>query len=105
MARAARLTCQATRAILRLAALILYLLFAVGILGFAILPGREAGSLKTDLLRVVLFGLIAYATYGLANLATLKDRSVTLTVIDLAWGTVLSVAVSPAGYLVGKWPS
>jgi uncharacterized membrane protein len=87
------------------AALIFYLLFVVGILVFAVLPGLEAGSLKTTLLRAALLGLIAYATYDLTNLATLKDWPVVVTVVDLAWGTVLSVAVSLAGYMAGKWLS
>jgi anti-anti-sigma factor len=72
---------------------------------FAVLPGLEAGSLKTALLRAALSGLIADATYNLTNLATLKDWVVVLTVVDLAWGTALSVAVSLAGYLAGKWQS
>jgi uncharacterized membrane protein len=85
------------------AALIFYLLFVVGILVFAVLPGLEAGSLKTTLGRAALFGLIAYATYDLTNLATLKDWPVVVTIVDLIWGTVLSVAVSCVGYLAGKW--
>jgi len=87
------------------AALIFYLLFVVGILVFAILPGLEAGSLKTTLVRAALLGLIAYATYDLTNLATLKDWPVIVTVVDLIWGTVLSMAVSCAGYLAGRWLS
>jgi uncharacterized membrane protein len=88
-----------------LAALIFYLLFVVGILVFAVLPGLEAGSLKTTILRAALFGLIAYATYDLTNLATLKDWPMVVTVVDLVWGTVLSAAVSLAGYLAGRWLS
>lgn len=85
------------------AALIFYLLFVVGILVFAVLPGLEAGSLKTTVVRAALFGLIAYATYDLTNLATLKDWPLIVTVVDLVWGTLLSVAVSCVGYLAGKW--
>jgi len=88
-----------------LAAVIFYLLFVVGLLVFAILPGLEAGSLKTTLRRAALFGLIAYATYDLTNLATVKDWPLIVTVVDLVWGTVLSVAVSVAGYMAGKWLS
>ena len=86
-----------------LAAILFYLLFVVGILVFAVLPGLETNSLKTTLLRAALFGLIAYATYDLTNLATVKDWPVIVTVVDLIWGTVLSVAVSFAGYMAGKW--
>ena len=56
-----------------LAAILFYLLFVVGVLVLAVLPGLEAGSLKTTLLRGALFGLVAYATYDLTNLATVKD--------------------------------
>jgi uncharacterized membrane protein len=87
------------------AALIFYLLFVAGLLVFAVVPGLEAGSPKTMLGRAALFGLIAYATYDLTNLATLRDWPVLVTIVDLVWGTVLSVAVSCAGYLAGKWLS
>ena len=87
------------------AAIIFYLLYIVGILVLAVLPGLEANSLKTTLLRGALFGLVAYATYDLTNLATLKDWPVIVTVVDMIWGTVLSVAVSYAGYMAGKWLS
>ena len=87
------------------AAIIFYLLFIVGILVLAVLPGLEAGSLKTTLLRGALFGLVAYATYDLTNLATLKDWPLIVTVVDLIWGTVLSTVVSLAGYYAGKWLS
>jgi uncharacterized membrane protein len=87
------------------AALIFYLLFVVGLVVFAVLPGLEAGSLKMTVGCAALIGLIAYATYDLTNLATLKDWPLIVTAVDLAWGTVLSVAVSCVGYLAGKWLS
>jgi uncharacterized membrane protein len=84
------------------AAILFYLLFVVGILVLAVLPGLKTGSLKTTLLRGALFGLVAYATYDLTNLATVKDWPLIVTVVDMIWGTVLSTAVSYAGYLAGK---
>ena len=86
-----------------LAALVFYLLFIAGILVFVVVPGLETDSLKTTLLRAALFGLVAYATYDLTNLATLKNWPVLITVVDLAWGMVLSVAVSYVSFLAGKW--
>jgi uncharacterized membrane protein len=85
-----------------LAAIIFYLLFVVGILVFVVLPGLEKGSLKTTLLRAALFGLITYATYDLTNFATLKDWPVLVTVVDMMWGTVLSVLVSSISFMAGK---
>lgn len=42
-----------------------YLLFVVGLLVFAVVPGLEGHSLRTTLLRAALFGLICYTTYDL----------------------------------------
>lgn len=88
-----------------IAAIVFYLLFILGILVFVVEPGLEDNSLKTTLLRAALFGLITYATYDLTNLATVKDWPVLVTVVDLAWGIVLSVSVSLVGFGVGKWLS
>lgn len=85
------------------AAMIFYLLFIAGILVFVVLPGLQDNSLKTTILRAALFGLVTYATYDLTNLATVKDWPLLLTIVDLAWGTVLSIAVSCVGFLAGKW--
>ena len=83
-------------------AILFYLLFVVGILVFVVLPGLGANSLKTTLLRAALFGLITYATYDLTNLATLKDWPVLLSMVDMLWGTVLSVLVSSISFVAGK---
>lgn len=85
-----------------LAAIIFYLLFILGLLIFVILPGLKENDLGVTLLRAALFGLITYATYDLTNLATLKDWPVFITVVDMVWGTTLSVAVSYIGFMAGK---
>jgi uncharacterized membrane protein len=84
------------------AAMIFYLLFILGILVFVVLPGLKENSLKVTILRAALFGLVTYATYDLTNLATVKDWPLLITIVDLAWGTVLTIAVSCIGYLAGK---
>jgi len=86
-----------------LAAIIFYLLFIVGILVFVVIPGLETDSLRATLLRAALFGLITYATYDLTNLATLKDWPLTVTIVDLMWGVILSTAVSYVSFMAGKW--
>jgi len=86
-----------------LAAAIFYLLFIVGILFFVVIPGLEADSLRRTIVRAALFGLITYATYDLTNLATVKDWPVVVTIVDMIWGTVLSVAVSYISFMAGKW--
>jgi uncharacterized membrane protein len=88
-----------------IAALAFYLLFVVGVLVFVVIPGVEDGSLRTTLLKGALFGLIAYGTYDLTNQATVKNWPLTITAVDMAWGTALSVGVSYIGFVAGKWLS
>jgi uncharacterized membrane protein len=76
------------------AAILFYLLFIAGLLLFVIAPALAQGRAPQALWRGALFGLIAYATYDLTNLATLKNWPLLVTVIDLAWGAVLGGAVS-----------
>ncbi len=85
------------------AAIIFYLLFIFGILVFVVLPGVKEGSLQNTILRAALFGLITYATYDLTNLATIKQWPLVITLVDLAWGMVLSTIVSIAGFYTAKW--
>jgi uncharacterized membrane protein len=86
-----------------LAAIIFYLLFILGILVFVVLPGVKENSLLNTILRAALFGLITYATYDLTNLATIRQWPMAVTLVDLAWGIVLSSIVSIAGFYVAKW--
>ncbi len=85
------------------AAIAFYLLFVVGILVFVVVPGVENGSLATTLIHAALFGLIAYATYDLTNLATVKDWPVIVSLVDMVWGAVLGTLVSLVGFFAGKW--
>lgn len=82
------------------AALLFYLLFVLGLQGFVVNPALAQQSFQAALLPGLLFGLITYATYDLTNLATVKDWPVLITVIDLAWGSFVSAAVSTISYFV-----
>jgi uncharacterized membrane protein len=85
------------------AAILFYLLWVAGLLVFVVVPGLQAGSVKKVLLLGALFGFLTYATYDLTNQATLKDWPLTITVVDLLWGTTLATAVSYISFLIGKW--
>ncbi len=85
------------------AAVIFYLVYIFGIIYFAVLPGARDESLKSVLVHAALFGGIAYATYDLTNLATLKGWPQTLVYVDIAWGIVLSSVVAVASYYILEW--
>ena len=82
----------------RAPATLFYLLYVAGLLVFAILPGLRARRGRTAAALGALLGLLAYGTYDLSNYATLRDWPLTLTVIDMAWGSVLSAVSATAGY-------
>jgi uncharacterized membrane protein len=83
-----------------IAAIIFYLLFIAGLVLFVITPAVEKHSWTHALIYGALFGLITYATYDLTNLATLKDWPVLVTIVDLAWGMVVSTTVSVVTYII-----
>jgi uncharacterized membrane protein len=85
-----------------IAAVSFYLLFIFGIIYFAVLPGIEKGSLRTVLINGALFGGLAYATYDLTNLATLKNWPLPLVFVDIAWGIVLTASVGAASYAIAQ---
>jgi len=84
------------------AAIIFYLLYIAGIVIFAISPAFETGSWRTALILGCLFGLFAYATYDLTNLATLRDWPVPMAVVDMAWGTFLTGISAAVGFLAAR---
>ncbi|MGD2158524.1 MAG: DUF2177 family protein [Anaerolineales bacterium] len=85
------------------AAVLFYLIFVVGLLIFAVVPGLQAGLLSRALLKGVLYGLFTYATYDLTNLATLKNWPLGLTAVDILWGMFLAGSVSTIAFLIGGW--
>ena len=82
------------------AAIIFYLLFLVGVLIFALLPGMERRSLVYTIAMAALFGFIAYATYDLTNLATIRDWPLMLSIVDMVWGSFLSASTATITYLI-----
>lgn len=84
------------------AAIIFYFLFIGGLVFFVIHPALLKESLQFAILVGGFFGLIAYATYDLTNLATIKDWPVIITVIDLAWGTFLNAATAGITYIAAQ---
>ena len=80
-------------------AALFYALYPIGLLVFVVAPRGVTDDWPATLLRGALFGLVAYATYDLTNLATLKGWPVGLAMLDMAWGCVASCGASSAGRL------
>lgn len=83
-----------------IAAIIFYLLFIAGLVVFVINPSIAKNSWLQALLFGAFFGLVAYSTYDLTNLATLKNWPLLVTIVDLVWGAFLGGIVSCVTYFI-----
>jgi uncharacterized membrane protein len=83
--------------------LVFYFLYPIGLVVFAAMPALRSGSVGTALAYGALFGLLAYATYDLTNYATLRAWTLQLTLIDLAYGTVVAALTSASSYYAARW--
>jgi uncharacterized membrane protein len=80
-------------------AAIFYLLYPLGLLGFAVMPAyHDASSVKALVLGCA-FGFFTYATYDLTNQATLRNWTTLLSFLDVLWGSALAAFCAYFGYI------
>ena len=72
------------------AALAFYVLYSVGVVVIIIAPALETQSVVRALIYGVIFGLVAYGTYDLSNLAVMKGFTTKIALIDMAWGGLIT---------------
>jgi len=77
-----------------------YLVYAAGVVVFAVVPALDAGSWPRASLLGAALGLIAYGTYDFTNLATLKNWPTVVSFVDLAWGICLTSISATLGFMV-----
>jgi uncharacterized membrane protein len=77
-----------------LPALAFYLLYSIGVTVIVIAPAMETQSVLKALGFGVLFGLVAYGTYDLTNLAVMKGFTTKIALIDMVWGGLITGFVS-----------
>ncbi len=81
---------------------VFYLLYPLGLIGFAVVPAFQEASPVRALLLGLMFGCFTYATYDLTNHATLRNWSTALTISDICWGSLLAAGSAYCGYLVAS---
>ena len=84
------------------AAVLFYFVYAAGLILFVVSPTLHSGTWRDALLLGAAFGFVAYATYDLSNLATLKGWPLKLTIVDLVWGTSLTAVVSSCVHVITR---
>ena len=79
-----------------------YALYVVGLVVFAIAPALHSGRWTQAFLLGAFLGLLAYGTYNLTNLATLRGWPMMLSVVDLTWGTLVSGVAAALGLAAAR---
>ena len=85
------------------AAVVFYLVFIAGIVHFVLAPAVEKGSARLAAFNGAAFGFVTYATFDLTSLALIRDWPLTITLVDLAWGSVLTATVSWVAFRLSRF--
>lgn len=85
-----------------LAGLAFYLLYALGVCIFVVVPALSKQSWLHALQYGALFGFFCYMTYDLTNLAVVRNFPTQLAFIDIAWGSFVTALCASFAYWVGN---
>ena len=86
-------------------AVLFYLLHITGIMVLVLPLARQRGGILAAFLYGAMFGLCTYGTYDLTNHAVLKLWTWQLTLIDMAWGALVTGLAAAAGaWMEGRRP-
>ena len=84
------------------AASMFYIVYVIG-LGIVIIePSINFNDTLKFLFKAFMFGLVAYGTYNLTNMATVKGWSASVVFVDMLWGGSLTAFSSYYGILITK---
>ena len=84
------------------AGILFYLLYVIGLTLIILRPALHDFSVSTALWTGIIFGVVAYCTYNLTNLAFIKNWSINVVFIDMIWGGSLTAFSSFIGLLIAK---
>ena len=84
------------------AAVLFYIIYMIGLALIILKPALANDSILQALWTGVVFGVVAYGTYNLTNMATVKNWSATIVWIDMIWGGLLTGFSSAVGIYLTK---
>jgi uncharacterized membrane protein len=79
-----------------LPAALYYLMYPAAVVFLALTPAPRTWTLA--LIRSAALGLTAFGVYDLTNLAILRGYTLSMTVVDMAWGTFATAIGGSAAY-------
>ena len=84
------------------AAVLFYIIYMIGLTLIIIKPALASDSVLQAFWTGVIFGIVAYGTYNLTNMATIKNWSSTIVWVDMLWGGLLTGSSSAIGIYLTK---
>tara|TARA_B100001057_G_scaffold494174_1_gene590192 strand:+ start:747 stop:1184 length:438 start_codon:yes stop_codon:yes gene_type:complete len=84
------------------AAALFYILYVIGMALVVIQPCINSDSIFKTVYTGFIFGLVAYGTYNLTNMAVVKGWSPTVTFVDMFWGGSLTAISATTGLYIAK---
>ena len=84
------------------AAVLFYIIYMIGVALIILKPALANDSILQALWTGVVFGIVAYGTYNLTNMATVKNWSASIVWIDMLWGGFLTGFSSAVGIYLTK---
>ncbi|MCB1423920.1 MAG: DUF2177 family protein [Nitratireductor sp.] len=83
-------------------AMVFYLFYAAAITVLVVMPAVRSGVWWHAAVYGGILGLAAYGTYDITNTATLRDWPALVSVVDMAWGTVLTAGVAYVAWAIAS---
>tara|TARA_B100001027_G_C16119540_1_gene264252 strand:- start:164 stop:577 length:414 start_codon:yes stop_codon:yes gene_type:complete len=84
------------------AAALFYILYVFGMSLIVIQPCIDSVGIFKTIYTGFIFGLVAYGTYNLTNMAVLDGWSPTVTFVDMFWGGFLTATSATTGLYIAK---
>ena len=84
------------------AAVLFYIIYMIGVALIILRPALANDSILQALWTGIVFGVVAYGTYNLTNMATVKNWSANIVWIDMLWGGFLTGFSSAVGIYLTK---
>tara|TARA_Y100000741_G_scaffold170445_1_gene129149 strand:- start:167 stop:571 length:405 start_codon:yes stop_codon:yes gene_type:complete len=84
------------------AAALFYIMYVIGVTVLIIQPSIEKESLFNAFYMGCILGFVAYGTYNLTNMATIKGWSPYVVIVDMFWGGFLTGLSSSLGIFIAK---
>ena len=85
------------------AAVLFYVIYMIGLTLIILKPALANDSILQAFWTGVVFGVVAYGTYNLTNMATIKNWSSSIIWIDMIWGGLLTGLSSAVGIYLTKF--